>query len=41
MGEETITSLETMRWLDGTYYHAWRLADSLWNAAERGSAEGL
>jgi phosphate:Na+ symporter len=39
--EETMASLETMRWLDGAYYHAWRLADSLWNAAESGSAEGL
>lgn len=39
--EETMASLETIRWLDGAYYHAWRLADSLWNAAESGSAEGL
>lgn len=39
--EETMASLETMRWLDGAYYHAWRLSDSLWNAAERGSAEAL
>jgi len=38
---ETMALLEIMRWLDGAYYHAWRLADSLWNAAERGSAEGL
>jgi phosphate:Na+ symporter len=39
--EETMALLETLRWLDGAHYHAWRLADSLWNAAEKGSAEGL
>lgn len=39
--EETLASLEALRWLDGAHYHAWRLADSLWNAAERGSAEAL
>ena len=38
---ETMTSLDKLRWFDGAFYHSWRLADSLWEAAEKGSAEGL
>ncbi len=39
--EQAMIDLDSMRWFDGAFYHAWRLADSLWNAAEIGSAEGL
>jgi phosphate:Na+ symporter len=39
--DEAITALDGLRWFNGAYYHAWRLADSLWQAAEKGSAEGL
>jgi len=38
---QAMTGLDSLRWYDGAYYHAWRLADSLWNAAAKGSAEGL
>ena len=34
---EAMAALETLRWLDGAYYHAWRLADSLNRAAGNGS----
>jgi phosphate:Na+ symporter len=30
---EAMAALETLRWLDGAYYHVWRLADSLRRAA--------
>jgi phosphate:Na+ symporter len=39
--EETMASLEILRWLDGAHYHAWRLSDSLWQATGRGSSEAL
>jgi len=39
--DEAMTALDGLRWFNGAYYHAWRLADSLWQAAEKGSAEGL
>ena len=39
--EETMADLDSLRWFDSAFYHAWRLADSLWMAAEKGSAEGL
>jgi phosphate:Na+ symporter len=38
---ETMTNLDNLRWFDSAFYHAWRLAESLWKAAEKGSAEGL
>lgn len=38
---ETMAELDSLRWFDSAFYHSWRLADSLWRAAEIGSAEGL
>lgn len=38
---DAIAGLDSLRWSDGVFYHSWRLADSLWNAAEKGSVEGL
>jgi phosphate:Na+ symporter len=38
---DAMNDLDSLRWYDGAYYHAWRLADSLWKAAGIGSAEGL
>lgn len=39
--DEAMANLDSLRYYDGAYYHAWRLADSLWKAAEKGSTEGL
>ena len=37
--EAAMVTLETLRWLDGCYYHAWRLADSIHQAAGDVSTE--
>lgn len=38
---DTMNTLDSLRWYDGAFHHAWKLTDSLWKAAENGSAEGL